>query len=1199
MAGTVLTVDGNEAVARVAHKTNEVIAIYPITPASRMGELCEEWSADGQENLWKEVPEVVEMQSEAGAAGAIHGALQAGALATTFTASQGLLLMIPDMYKIAGELTPFVLHVAARTIATHALSIFGDHSDVMACRQTGFALLASNSVQEAHDLACIAQAATLRSRIPFLHFFDGFRTSHEVNRIHALTDDDLRVMLDQRDIDEHRKRALDPDHPVARGTTHNPDTYFQAREACNAFYLACPDIVLDVMEAFAQRTGRRYGLFEYVGHREAERVIIMMGSGAETAHETVEYLASQGKRVGLLKVRLFRPFSTEHFLAALPRTTRAIAVLDRTKEPGSVGEPLFQDVVSALHLGGPRLQHARVVGGRYGLSSKEFTPAMVKSVLDMLAVDPPRHSFTVGITDDVTHTSIPVDPSFQLPTPDVRTALFYGLGSDGTVGSNKQTIKLIGDKTGQWAQAYFVYDSKKSGAMTVSHLRYGPRAHRAPYLIRRADYVGVHQPQFLEKAQVLESLADDGILLINAPWDARSTWDHLTRDAQQILTKRRAKVYVIDAEAVARRHGLPGKVSTVLQACFFALTRVLPLEDALDGIRKSIRGKFTRKGDDVVTRNLAAVDDALAHLQEVPVSVEPTATRPWWPTVPPEAPNFVQRVTAMMMEGLGDALPVSAFPVDGTWPTGTSRWERRRLAKQVPAWDPNVCIQCNKCVLFCPHAAIRAKAFPRKGGVVALPPSFQVADFKGREFTDSLYTLQVAPEDCTGCGVCAEVCPAHDRAQPEHKALEMEPLNGSLEKRALWWNTFQRIPDVERTDVKLDVRGSQLLRPLFEFSGACAGCGEAPYVKLLTQLFGDRLLMANATGCSSIYGGNQPTCPYTVDDQGRGPAWANSLFEDNAEFGLGMRLGVDVQERAARRLVEQMALAIGTDLAQGLLNAPQETDEDRALQRDRVEHLRSVLKRMRGVMARQLELLAHHLVKRSVWLVGGDGWAYDIGFGGLDHVISLGRKVNILVLDTESYSNTGGQQSKATPRGAAAVFASAGKSTPKKDLGLMAMTYGNIYVARVAMGAKDAQTLKAFVEAEAFPGPSLIIAYSPCVSHGFDLNRGIEHQKLLVQTGMWPLYRFDPRRWERGEPALHLDSPAPTADVDVLMSQETRFLALRNTHPERAEELLQAARRDARVRAAVYEQLAQLTVPVEKPAPAAEPTQEMPKPPLA
>jgi pyruvate-ferredoxin/flavodoxin oxidoreductase len=1183
-----ITVDGNEAAASIAHRLSEVIAIYPITPSSTMGELADEWSAHRRSNLWGTVPQVVEMQSEAGAAGAVHGALQAGALTTTFTASQGLLLMIPNMYKIAGELSAFCMHVAARAVATHALSIFGDHSDVMACRQIGFALLASGSVQEAHDLALVAHAASLEARIPFLHFFDGFRTSHEVAKIEELTDDDLRGMINHERVQDHRRRGLTPDHPVLRGTAQNPDTFFQAREACNLFYEACPRIVQETMARFASLTGRSYRLFDYVGHPEAERVVVLMGSGAETAHETVAWLAARGERVGVLKVRLYRPFSVPDFAAALPAGVRSIAVLDRTKEPGAVGEPLYLDVVAALR---EASRTATVIGGRYGLSSKEFTPAMVKAVFDELERPQPKNHFTVGIVDDVTHTSLAVDPEFDIEPEDVIRAVFFGLGADGTVGANKNSIKIIGEETANQAQGYFVYDSKKSGAVTISHLRFGPRPIRSAYLIRKAGFVGCHQFSFLDRYDVLDYAAPGAVVLLNAPYPAEHVWEQLPREVQEQVLAKGLHLHAIDANRVAQATGMGGRVNAIMQTCFFALSGVLPRDEAIAKIKGAIEKTYGKKGAEIVRRNFAAVDETLRHLHEVPIPAEVTATRMRPPLVSDAAPDFVKRVSAVMLAGKGDLLPVSAFPVDGTWPTGTSRWEKRSIALEIPAWDPKICIQCNKCALVCPHAAIRAKVYAPEA-LAGAPAAFLSDDFKSTEQKGLKYTIQVAPEDCTGCNLCVEVCPAKDKTTPRHKAIDMVPQPPIRERERQNYDFFLGLPEVDRTTVKLDVKGTQLLQPLFEYSGACAGCGETPYLKLLTQLFGDRTLIANATGCSSIYGGNLPTTPYTTNLEGRGPAWSNSLFEDNAEFGLGFRLALDSRLEQVRNLLGRLAGQLDENLLVGLVSADQSSEAGIAAQRGRVAALKDRLRQVPGPDAALLLTLADDFVRKSVWIVGGDGWAYDIGFGGLDHVLATGRDVNILVLDTEVYSNTGGQQSKATPMGAAAKFAVAGKETGKKDLGMMAMGYGHVYVARVAFGAKDSQTVHAFLEAESFPGPSLIIAYSHCIAHGYDMAKGAEQQKLAVSSGVWPLYRFDPRRVAEGEPPLKLDSPPPRTSAKEYMRNETRFRMVEKLDGERFKRLLAAAERDARQRYAVYQQLAGVTIPTFETETAAEREQE-------
>jgi pyruvate-ferredoxin/flavodoxin oxidoreductase len=1177
-----VTVDGNEAVASVAHRTSEVIAIYPITPSSTMGELADEWSANGRRNIWGTVPSIQEMQSEGGAAGAVHGALQAGAVATTFTSSQGLLLMIPNLYKIAGELTSFCMHVAARSLATHALSIFGDHSDVMACRQIGLGMLASASVQEAHDFAALGLASSFASRVPFLHFFDGFRTSHEVSKIEELTDDDLRALLDEEQVRAHRERALTPDHPVIRGTAQNPDTFFQAREAANGFYTACVGHVREAMGRFAALTGRRYGLFDYAGHPQAERVIVVMGSGAETVEATASHLVAAGEKVGVVKVRLYRPFSVDDFVGALPATARSIAVLDRTKEPGAIGEPLYLDVVTALNeaAGTPLWRfesQPRVIGGRYGLSSKEFTPAMAKAVFAELGRKTPRVHFTVGIVDDITHLSLPVDADFDIEGDDVVRSVFFGLGADGTVGANKNSIKIIGEETPNHAQGYFVYDSKKSGAVTISHLRFGPKPIRSPYLVKRAQFVACHQFGFLNRYDVLECAAPGATLLLNAPHPSDQVWEHLPREVQQEILEKKLHVHAIDASAVAREAGMGGRINAVMQTCFFALSGVLSREDAIAEIKKSIEKAYGKKGAEVVRRNFAAVDLTLAHLHTVPVPASVTATRSRPPLVAGSAPDFVKRVTAVMVAGKGDLLPVSAFPVDGTWPTGTSQWEKRSIAAEIPLWDSQLCIQCNKCALVCPHAAIRAKLYSSED-LAGAPAAFLSVDFKSQEMKGRKYTIPLAPEDCTGCGLCVAVCPAMDKAMPKHKAIDMSPQAPVLERERANYAFFLDIPEADRTAMKLDIKGTQFLEPLFEYSGACAGCGETPYIKLLTQLFGDRTLIANATGCTSIYGGNLPTTPYSKDRNGRGPAWSNSLFEDNAEFGLGFRLAVDSHANQARTLLASLSSDLGDNMVKGILEAGQADEAGIEAQRGRVEALRARLTELPGVEPRRLGLLADYLVRKSVWIMGGDGWAYDIGFGGLDHVLSTKHDVNVLVLDTEVYSNTGGQASKATPLGASAKFAIAGKEIGKKDLGMMAMGYGHVYVARIAFGAKDAQTVAALQEAETYPGPSLVVAYSHCIAHGYDMVFGLDQQKRAVDSGVWPLYRFDPRRLALGEPPLKLDSGAPKLRARDYMSLETRFRMVEKQDPERYKRLLARAEREARDRFSIYQQLAGLKV---------------------
>ncbi len=1185
---TMVTIDGNEAAAYVAHKLNEVIAIYPITPSSGMGELADQWSAEGKTNLWGTVPMVVEMQSEGGAAGAVHGALQTGSLTTTFTASQGLLLMMPNLYKIAGELIPTVFHVAARSVATHALSIFGDHSDVMGVRATGWAMLASGSVQEVMDFALIAQAATLRTRVPCLHFFDGFRTSHEVMKIEALADDDLRAMIDDDLVRAHRARALSPDRPVLRGSAQNPDVFFQAREASNPYYQACPAIVQAAMDQFAALTGRHYHLFDYAGAPDAERVIVLMGSGAETARETAAHLAAQGEKIGVVAVRLYRPFAAQTFVQALPATVKVIAVLDRTKEPGAPGEPLYQDVVTALSEAyavgqAPFRALPRVIGGRYGLSSKEFTPAMVKAVYDELAKPRPKNHFTLGILDDVSGTSLDYDPAFTTEAADTTRAIFYGLGSDGTVGANKNSIKIIGEETDNAAQGYFVYDSKKSGSVTISHLRFGPRPIHAAYLISQANFVACHQFGFLERFDVLAQAEPGAVFLLNSAYSPQEVWDHLPRPAQAHILNKRLRFFVIDADKVARATGMGGRINTIMQTCFFAVSGVMPRAAALDAIKHAIQKTYGKRGEIVVQRNFEAVAQTLDNLHAVRVPSAVSSARELRAAVPAEAPAFVQNVTAAMIAGRGDELPVSAMPVDGTFPTGTAQWEKRSIADEIPAWDPAICIQCGKCVLVCPHAVIREKVYPA-AALAGAPATFQSAPARWKEFSDQRYTLQVAPEDCTGCALCFEVCPVKNKSETRRKAINMVPQPPLRETERANWQFFLDLPEVDRRGLNTTtVKDSQLLQPLFEFSGACAGCGETPYLKLLSQLFGDRALIANATGCSSIFGGNLPTTPWSQNKAGRGPAWANSLFEDNAEFGLGFRLTLDKQTEFAHELLGRLAEWIGPELVQALREADQSTEAAIAAQRERVALLKQKLQRavddahVPGPIqaeARHLLSLADVLVKRSLWIVGGDGWAYDIGYGGLDHVLASGRDVNVLVLDTEVYSNTGGQMSKSTPRAAVAKFAAGGKTRPKKDLGLLAMTYGNVYVAQVALGANDAQTLRAFHEAEAYHGPSLILAYSPCIAHGYDLRRGLDQQKKAVLSGYWPLYRYHPERAMAGQSPLTLDSKAPSLPLEQYMYEELRFRVLTQTNPAEAERLLRLAQQDVQERWKTYQQLA-------------------------
>ena len=1164
-----VTIDGNEATTYVAYRTNEVMTIYPITPSSTMGELADAYSAAGEKNIWGTVPLVQEMQSEGGAAGAVHGALQAGALTTTFTASQGLLLMIPNMFKIAGELTSTVFHVAARCIATHALSIFGDHSDIMAARSTGWAILFSDSVQEAMDFALISQSATLRARVPFIHAFDGFRTSHEVRKIEELSIDDIKAMIPQEQIHAHRMRSLSPDHPVMRGSAQNPDVFFQAREACNSYYMAVPGIVEEEMARFAALTGRHYHLFDYYGDPNAQKVIILMGSGAETVQETSEILNAAGDSTGVIVVRLFRPFSVEHLMKAIPASVKAIAVLDRTKEPGAIGEPMYQDVVTAIAEGvaagtTPFSTMPKVVGGRYGLSSKEFTPAMVKAIYDELAKPKPINHFTVGITDDVTHLSLPVDLAFSIEPPDVVRAIFWGLGSDGTVGANKNSIKIIGEETPNYAQGYFVYDSKKSGSMTVSHLRFGPRPIRSPYLIQSANFVAVHQYEFLDRYPVLDTAAEGAIVLINSPFDKATVWETLPRPIQQIIIERNLKLYVINALEVARKTGMGGRINGIMQTCFFALSNVMPREEAIERIKYAIKKSYGKRGEKVVQQNWNAVDETLDNLYAVPVPAQVTSTKELSEAALAGASAFVTNVTAEIIAGRGDSLPVSAMPVDGTFPTGTAAWEKRNIAVDIPVWEEDLCIQCGKCVLVCPHSVIRAKV-ATPAALEGAPEGFKTAPAQWREFGDSRYTLQVAVEDCTGCTLCVEVCPAKDKSHAGRKALNMAPQRPLRESGARDWDYFLGLPDIQSSSELIrfnTIKNAQLLRPLFEFSGACSGCGETPYIKLVTQLFGDRTVIANATGCSSIYGGNLPTTPYTKNSAGRGPAWANSLFEDNAEFGLGIRISLDMQTHFANELLKSQRDAVGAELADEILAADQADDAGIAAQRARIDTLKEILSGQSSPESKDLLALADLLARKTVWIIGGDGWAYDIGYGGLDHVLASGKNVKVLVLDTEVYSNTGGQASKSTSRGAVAKFAAGGKASAKKDLGMMAMAYRNVYVAQIAMGADDAQTLKAIREAEAYDGPAIVIAYSHCIAHGIDMSKGLGQQKLAVDSGAWMLYRFDPRRAEEGKNPLQIDSkPASIPLADYLYS-EMRYQMLRQSHPEDAAVLLEHARED-------------------------------------
>ena len=1180
-----LTIDGNQAAATIAHLTNEVIAIYPITPASPMGEWSDEWSSRGQPNLWGTVPEVFEMQSEGGAAGAIHGALQSGALTTTFTASQGLLLMLPNMYKIAGELTPTVFHIAARSLACQALSIFGDHSDVMATRASGFAMLASNSPQEVMDFALIAQAATLQSRVPMLHFFDGFRTSHEISKIHSIDHDVVRAMLDDELISAHRQRGLSPSHPVLRGSSQNPDVYFQARESVNPYYSATAGIVQQCMDRFAELTGRQYHLFDYVGDPQAERVMIIIGSGAEAAHETVDYLQRQGEKVGLLKVRLFRPFDASALVEALPVTVKKIAVLDRTKEPGADGEPLYKDIVTAIAQQQPRGKaHFAgmpiISGGRFGLSSKEFNAGMVKAVLDELKNDLPKHPFTIGIHDDVSHTSLEWDADFRTDAHrDTFQAVFYGLGSDGTVSANKNSIKIIGESTDLYAQGYFVYDSKKAGAVTVSHLRFGPQPIRSSYLIgdNDAQFVACHQPVFLERYPMLDKAANGAVFLLNTALPLEQVWDSLPRHTQQQMIDKQIQFYCIDAYAVASNSGMGQRINTVMQTCFFAISGILPQAEAIAAIKTAVQETYGKKGRRLVELNFKAIDSTLTALQQLEVPSSVTSQQRISTAVPDSAPEFVRQVTAEIIAGRGDALAVSCFPADGTYPLGTAAYEKRNLALEIPVWDADLCTQCGKCPLVCPHAAIRSKIVP-ESSLEDAPETFKHRPMIGKGFPPEVHIMyQVAPEDCTGCGLCVDICPIHDKTNVSHKALNMAAQPPLLEQEKSNWEFFKSLPEYDRAEIKpTTIKGAMVFEPLFEFSSACVGCGETPYIRLATQLFGDRMVVANATGCSSIYGGNLPTTPWAMNKQGRGPAWNNSLFEDNAEFGLGMRVALNKHAEQARELLQQLKPQLDATLVDELLNTDESNEAGIILQRQRVAKLQQQLQTIDSAEASSLSQLADNLTRKSVWIIGGDGWAYDIGYGGLDHVLASGHDVNILVLDTEVYSNTGGQTSKATPRGAVAKFSAGGKATAKKDLGLLAMDYGHVYVAQVAYGAKDAQTLRTFLEAEAHPGPSLIIAYSPCIAHGVDLSNNHRQQDLAVKSGHWPLFRFDPARIKDGLNPLRLDSAEPSIPYADFIKTETRFSMLWHTHPQDAERFLQQSQAEVRQRYHHYKQLAEM-----------------------
>jgi pyruvate-ferredoxin/flavodoxin oxidoreductase len=1174
-----VTIDGNSAAAYVAHATNEIAAIYPITPSSNMGEIADAKSAAGERNIWGSIPKVVELQSEGGASGAVHGAITSGALTTTFTASQGLLLMIPNMFKIAGEMTPTVFHVSARAVATHALSIFGDHSDVMATRSTGFGLAASGSVQEVMDLALIIQASSLESRVPFVHFFDGFRTSHEVQKVEEITFDDMRAMLPNDLIAAHRARALTPDRPTIKGTSQNPDVFFQGRETVNKYYLAAPAIVQKAMDKYARIVGRQYHLFDYIGHPEADRVVVMMGSGAEAMHETVDYLVGKGEKVGLVKVRLYRPFSVEAFAKALPAGVKKIVVLDRTKEAGSVGEPLYTDVQSAINEiivnGWAKFtKQPEVVGGRYGLGSSEFNPAMAKSVFDNLKESKPHNHFTIGINDDVTHTSLKFDPSLELDGDNFR-GLFYGLGSDGTVGANKNSIKIIGENTENYAQGYFVYDSKKAGAVTVSHVRFGKKVIREPYLITRANFVACHNFSFVDRYEMVERLIPGGTFLLNAPYSKDEVWNHLPKEVQKALIDKKAKFCVIDAIALGKKLGLGARINMIMQTAFFVISGILPEKEAVEAIKHAIYKTYGDKGEKVVNMNYAAVDASMAAIQEVkyPGQVTSTYSRP--PIVPTDAPKFVRTVTAEIIAGRGELLPVSAFPDDGTYMTATTQFEKRNIAVDIPVWEPEVCIQCNICSLVCPHATIRPKVV-MESALKGAPKAFKYTDAKTKQFDGMKYVLQIAPEDCTGCEICVQACPSFAKDEQgnktERKAINMAPQMPLREQERANWDFFLKLPETDPSKFNVaTVKGSQFVKPLFEFSGACAGCGETPYVKLMTQLFGDRALCANATGCSSIYGGNLPTTPYSQRADGRGPAWSNSLFEDNAEFGFGMRLTVDKLNEYALELTKELTPELYSEIA----GADQSAQEGVEQQRARIATLKEKLRKMSGSdKAAALQDVADYLVRKSIWIIGGDGWAYDIGYGGLDHVMASGMDVNILVLDTEVYSNTGGQMSKATPRGSTAQFAAAGKPTPKKDLGRMLMAYGNVYVAQISLGASQNQTVKAFVEAEAYPGPSIIIAYSHCIAHGIEMSGGLGNEEAAVKSGHWPLYRFNPALIEQGKNPLQLDCKEPSITFKEFAYAENRYRTLVARDKERAAELLRLGQQDCDRRWEIYRQLA-------------------------
>ena len=1174
---TIATIDGNEAAAYVAYRVNEVCAIYPITPSSTMAELADEWAAKGLKNVWGSVPDIMEMQSEAGAAGTVHGALQTGSLTTTFTASQGLMLMLPNMYKIAGELTATVFHVAARSLAAQGLSIFGDHQDVMAARTTGFALLSSASVQEAHDFALIAQAATLKSRIPIVHFFDGFRTSHEVNKLELLTDEQIKSMIPDELVIAHRNRGLNPEHPFIRGTAQNPDVYFQGRETVNTFYNNMPAIVEQVMNDFAAMTGRKYELFEYTGAADAERIIVVMGSGGETVSETMQALNAAGEKTGVIQVRLYRPFSLDHLLKVLPASVKSIAILDRTKESGAAGEPMYQDILSTLVDAiqqGKLEKLPRLIGGRYGLSSKEFTPAMVKAVYDELKKDKPKNGFTVGINDDVTHLSLSYDPAYKLDESEWRQGLFFGLGADGTVGANKNTIKIIGENTDLYGQGYFVYDSKKSGARTVSHLRFGPKPIRAPYLISKADFIACHQFNFTEKVEMLAFASDGATFLLNSPYSKDEVWDKLTGQVQKSIIEKKLKFYVIDATTVARDTGMSGRINTIMQTCYFALSGVLPREDAIKQIKKAIEKTYFKKGQKVIDQNFIAVDATLANMYEVDYPAVSFAADHNLLTVSDKAPDFVKNVTAVMMADHGDQLPVSMMPIDGTYPSGTTQWEKRNVSDIVAIWEPDLCIQCGNCAYVCPHSVIRAKFF-HKDNLEKAPEDFKNAPINARGFPETKYSLQVYLEDCTGCNLCVEVCPATDPADRSRKAINMGEKEPILEVEQKNIEFFESITWNDRSKIDFStVHGAQFLEPLFEFSGACAGCGETPYLKLLSQLFGDRLLVANATGCSSIYGGNLPTTPWAVNKDGRGPAWSNSLFEDNAEFGLGMRITADKQLNIAKQYLQELKNELGEKVVNEILDAPQVNESELVLQQLRVQLLKEQLRSMTSSAATHLLSVADQLVRRSVWLVGGDGWAYDIGYGGVDHVLASGRNIKILVLDTEVYSNTGGQSSKSTPTAATAKFASGGKSGGKKDLAMQAISYGNVYVARVAFGANPQQTLLAMREAEAYDGPALILAYSHCIAHGYDLKNGLDQQNKAVASGHWPLLRYNPTLRKKNQNPFVMDSPRPTINLKDYAYNELRYKVLTITNPESAERLMKHAQDLVNLKWKTYEELA-------------------------